>query len=324
MAKRQNKRFQSSSYARQLTGDAWFGYYQRTLQSLVLQLFEWKNLPETIDPMYIERVLHFKGDGAFYKDKLLGEMFVSGTPIGLNAYGRPVYYRVNMIKHHKQIPLYTYLETNSTNTVMMNEIDSEEKGIYLTNQLIGNYSSWDAIQLFSALLTENKQTKLINQTHLKTPYIFRVQDQNTKLSLENMFDKVQSNEPAIYVDKDFNFGTDDGQYIFNLNAPYNLDKLEMDRSEIFNEFLTHFGIDNVNINKRERLVTSEADSNNEMILHNRNKFLAPRKEVCRILSNLWDREITVDLRENVNQIADKVGKNVTPDNHDIPEPNEVR
>ena len=69
--------------------------------------------------------------------------------------------------------------------------------------------------------------------------------------------------------------------------------------DIYNEFLTYFGVNNVNIQKKERLITSEADSNDELVLHNRNKFLKPRKETARILSEIWGMDITVNINEEV-------------------------
>src|SRR5699024_2617597 len=83
---------------------------------------------------------------------------------------------------------------------------------------------------------------------------------------------------------------------------YVLDKLEQDRMDIYNEFLTYFGINNVNIQKKERLITNEANANDELIMHNRNKFLKPRKESAKIISELWDREINVGVNEEDSKL----------------------
>src|SRR5699024_12715777 len=87
--------------------------------------------------------------------------------------------------------------------------------------------------------------------------------------------------PAIFVNKDQDIL--ERLKIHTTNAPYVLDKLEQDRMDIYNEFLTYFGINNVNIQKKERLITNEANANDELIMHNRNKFLKPRTESAKII-----------------------------------------
>ena len=70
------KPYRSSLYQRQLHGDAWFKFYQRSLRNLVYQMFEWKGLPETINPMFTEKTLHRNGLIAFYDDPRFKEMSI--------------------------------------------------------------------------------------------------------------------------------------------------------------------------------------------------------------------------------------------------------
>lgn len=290
----------SSLYWRQLTGDQWFHFYQRSLLNLVVQMFEWKGLPDTVNPLFLEKTLHKYGSAAFYNDRFYKEMVVKGTFQHLNPYGDPTRYRAAMYGYQREFPLYQYL-------IPMEKAKEENLGVLIRNQFDGFTSSEQAIFLYSALLTENKQTKLISQNALKIPYAFKGKPEQV-LSIKNIFEKIQANEPLLIEDEDESLL--DKFEILNTNAPYHLDKLEEDRSAIYNEFLTYFGIDNVDIRKKERLVTSEADSNNQLIMHNRNKFLAPRKEAARIVSELWEREVTVDLREDLHTVIQGEVKSV--------------
>ena len=153
-----------------------------------------------------------------------------------------------------------------------------------------------AISSFASLLTENKQTKLVSQNALKIPYILEI-DEEEELTFRNIMYRIEANEPTIYVNKEQDIA--DRLKVHQTGAVYYLDKLEQDRMDIYNEFLTYFGINNVNIQKKERLITNEANANDELILHNRNKFLQPRKEGAKILSALWDMDISVDVNEQV-------------------------
>lgn len=290
------KAFNSSLYRRQLTSDSWFSFYRRSLTTLVTQMFEWKGLPETVNPEFLEQNLHSRGFIAFYDDERYKKMCVTGSPTYLNPYGQPISYKSAMYMYTKEFELYNYL-------MPMQKAIETNVGVLCKNQIDGYISSEQAIFLYSALLAENKQTKLISQNALKIPYVFKGKPEQV-LTIKNIFEKIQANEPVIIEDEDESLL--DKFDILNTNAPFHLDKLNADRSEIYNEFLTYFGINNVNIQKKERLVTSEANSNDELILHNLNKFLAPRKETARILSELWGMSITVDLRDNLQtKILDK-------------------
>lgn len=291
---------QSSLFRRQLTGDQWFNFYRRELRGIVHSMFEWHGLPETINPKFLERTLHSDGVICFYDDPRFGVMAIKGTPQYLNAYGEPTDFHASMHMYHKSIKLYNYL-------IPIEVAKERNLGVICENQMDGIISSEQAIFLYSAMLAENKQTKIISQNTLKVPYVFKGTPEQV-LSIKNIFEKIRANEPLLIEDEEQDLL---GKLeILNTNAPFILDKLQTDRAEIYNEFLTGFGINNVNIQKKERLVTSEADSNNELIMHNRNKFLAPRQEAARILSEIFGREITVDIRSNLESIVQSKGSEI--------------
>lgn len=296
MRSKKRSRRNSSLWRRNLTGDQWFGFYQEWLFSLAIQLFEWEGLPETIDPLYLERTLHTHGIIALYDDPFLKHMAVRGTPTGFNPYGNSTEFHGSMINYNRKFKLYNY-------TIPMEEAKKDNVGVLVKNQISAydglTVASMRAINSFASMLTENKQTKVVSQNALKLPYIVEI-DEEEELTFRNILYRIEANEPAILVNKDQDIL--ERLKIHTTNAPYVLDKLEQDRMDIYNEFLTYFGINNVNIQKKERLITNEANANDELIMHNRNKFLKPRKESAKIISELWDREITVGVNEEVSKL----------------------
>lgn len=287
-------------YQRQLHGDGWFRFYQRSLRNLVYSMFEWKGLPETVNPLYLEKTLHVNGLIAFYDDPRFKEMCVAGTPMYLNPYNQPTTFKSAMYMYHKEFQLYTHLMTRQ-------QAKDLNVGVLCANQINDYASSEQAIFLYAALLAENKQTKLISQNALKIPYVFKGTPEQV-LSIKNIFEKIEANEPLIVEDEEQELL--DKFKILNTNAPFLLDKIQADRMDTYNEFLTDFGINNVNIQKKERVNRDETNSNNELILHNRNKFLVPRKETALILSDLWNREITCDIRENIHLDTHTIGRKI--------------
>lgn len=113
------------------------------------------------------------------------------------------------------------------------------------------------------------------------------------------------NKPFIFGDKK-NFSPDSIRSI-RTDAPFVADKIMEYKKEIWNEALTLLGINNVEISKKERLITDEASSNNELINLNLQSFLAPRQRACEQFNEKFglkgtDKEISVRVRSDLYNI----------------------
>ena len=67
------------------------------------------------------------------------------------------------------------------------------------------------------------------------------------------------------------------------------------------------GINALSIEKKERLITGEADSNNESINLNLMSYLEPRKKACKQFNDLFgltgtDKEISVRVRSDLYNV----------------------
>ena len=109
--------------------------------------------------------------------------------------------------------------------------------------------------------------------------------ESQRLTLENMYSAYEGNRPVIFGDQD-SLDINSIKSV-NTNAPFIADKIMEYKKEIWNELLSFLGINNLATEKKERLITDEASSNNELInkvhkeLSNRNpNYLA---EIIKIL-----------------------------------------
>ena len=148
-------------------------------------------------------------------------------------------------------------------------------------------------------LYEAERTCDVNIKAQKTPYIL-VGDESFKLTLKNLWNKIIGNEPVIFGDKK-QLSSDVVRSI-KTEAPFIADKVMDYKKKIWNEALTYLGINNILEDKKERLITDEANSNNELINMNLQARLAPRKEACKQFNELFKTNIDVRVRSDLRNI----------------------
>lgn len=160
------------------------------------------------------------------------------------------------------------------------------------------------MELFALRLYEAEQTAMINIKAQKTPVLL-LMDEKQRLTMENLYSQYEGNRPVIFGDKN-SLGENVIKAI-NTQAPFIADKIIDYKKEIWNEALTFLGINNIMVDKKERLITDEANSNNELINLNLESYLAPRQEACRQFNEKFgftgtDKEISVRVRSDLHNI----------------------
>ena len=160
------------------------------------------------------------------------------------------------------------------------------------------------MELFALRLYEAEQTAMVNIKAQKTPVLL-LMDEKQRLTMENIYSQYDGNRPVIFGDKN-SLGENVIKAI-NTQAPFIADKIINYKKEIWNEALTFLGINNIMVDKKERLITDEANSNNELINLNLQSYLAPRQEACRQFNEKFgftgtDKEISVRVRSDLHNI----------------------
>ena len=160
------------------------------------------------------------------------------------------------------------------------------------------------MELFALRLYEAERTADINIKAQKTPVLL-LMDEKQRLTMENLYSQYEGNRPIIFGDKN-SLGENVIKAI-NTQAPFIADKIINYKKEIWNEALTFLGINNIMVDKKERLITDEANSNNELINLNLQSYLAPRQEACRQFNEKFgftgtNKEISVRVRSDLHNI----------------------
>lgn len=134
-------------------------------------------------------------------------------------------------------------------------------------------------------------------------------NEKQKQTMMNLYNNYDGNQPVIVVDK--NLMSNNELKAINTESPFVADKLKDYMKEIMNEALTYLGINNIMLEKKERLVQDEANSNNEFINLNLQKYLAPRQYAAKQFNEKYkltgtDKEIKVKLRSDLTNVIKKI------------------
>ena len=263
----------------ELNKASYIQYYDR-LTELSISMFEWRNLPDTVDQRFLELTLFANGMAVFFKDEddyLALQCAISGP---LNVYRIPIRRRAYAVNGFNR-------ELDNTNSVI----------IY--NNMLHKNSLLD-VRMFARELYNLDRAISVNANAQKTPILIRCTE-NERLSLENMYMDYDGNKPVIYGDKQLN---PNALSVLKTDAPYVADKLYTLKTQKWNEALTYLGISNVNITKRERLITDEVTRNQGGTIASRYSRLESRRNACKEINKMFGLDIQCDYREDYQEIVD--------------------
>lgn len=253
--------------------DAVFLDYYKRLRLLAMTVFEWENLPETMNARYLEKMLYFKGLCCFCYDDNLGWLSLPCNPCSdLNIYDDSIKYNVYSNNYNKEYDL---------------------KDIVLIRNNYERIPTDFTIRLFSERLYEAERAIEVNVKAQKTPILIRC-DEKQRLTLKNVYMKYDGNEPVIFGDKNLDISNVE---VLKTDADFVAKELEEYKNTVWSEALTFLGINSTPFEKKERLVVDEVNSNNQMISASANVMLASRKQACKEFNKLTGLNINVKIRE---------------------------
>ena len=265
-----------------LMNNATYEQYFNRLMELSISMFEWKNLPSTCDVRYLELALFMNGSAVFFQDDVLedyvaldvicsGRLDVYGNPVLRRAYSRYNNYQKLLKGNNSVIIWNNYTRTNS-----VLDVEMFAKRLYNLDRIID-----------------------VNANAQKTPVLIKC-DETQRLTMLNAYKEYEGNSPVIFGDKALN---SNGLDVLSTGAPYVADKLYTLKTQIWNEALTYLGISNINVQKKERLITDEVTRNQGGTIASRYSRLESRREAVRKINDMFGLNIEVNYRED-NQPED--------------------
>ena len=261
--------------------------YLNRLTELAISMFEWKNLPTSVDARYLELHLFETGCMVYFNDEVLGNICLDCLANGrLGIYGDPILRRA-------------YSGYNNYNALL-----KESNSVIIWNNYLHTNSILDA-KMFARRLYVLDRIIDVNANAQKTPVLVQGTEKQ-RLTLINLYKEFDGNSPFIFGDQNLDLNV---LKVLQTGAPFVADKLYTLKTQIWNEALTYLGISNINIQKRERLITDEVTRNQGGTIASRYSRLNSRREAAKKINAMFGTNIEVNYREDFQQV----------DNDTIPE-----
>lgn len=261
-----------------------FSYYYYKLMLIARALFEWEGLPNNMDERWIEKYLFTSGKCIFFNDPTMGFMVAGlGQQGSINCYGDPT-------------SVYPVAENFVYSGPKL--VNGENCYVIRNNDLM--LPNFPIVRHYAFKLTNIDRAIDTNIEAQKTPIIVRCSDKQ-RLSLKNAINQRRDNEPVIWTTDQASIS--DMVSTLDLNAPAVFKDLQTQKHMILNEVFTDFGINNANMDKRERMVANEVEANNEQVKASEDVLLKVREEACKNINRIFNLDISVK-RRNLDMIPE--------------------
>ena len=263
-----------------LLNDLTFKVLYEKYKLLATSRFIYEGLPEGIESRHIESLLFENGQAIFFRDKDMSYMCLRADELGqYNVNGDPLRYSATGFNYNKQY-------------------DADDCIIIKNNIL--KIATDPFIMFYVNKLTEAERTMDVNVKVCKTPWIFACDDKDV-LTFKRMFQQIDGNTPALYVDKGLNLNA---IQVLKTEAKFLGNDLMDYKKSVENELLTFLGFNNMAVDKKERVNVEEAESNNQIIEAFSKLQLQAREDAVKEINKKYG--LTISVKENVENSVEKV------------------
>ena len=260
------------------TGLQW--YFRRYLLQKAISVFKW-DIPEQWAKNYFLYVLYTWGYIAVINTDKFGVI-----PQACSLMGYDVFYQ----------PTQAVISNPLLRGILQPRIGKQCTLIKLQPDYGG---IMDKINFYADMLALSAESAGTNLFNSKLAYVFGSQNKSDAESFKKMFDKIASGEPAAFIGKDlFNEDGSPNWMMFNQNLrqSYIAGDILEDMRKWEQKFCSDLGIPNSNTEKKERLITSEVESNNIEVRLWADLALEELQKGCRQTKEMFDIDISVKWR----------------------------
>ena len=262
-----------------------FAYWQRSLFQRAISTIDFTGLPDTwkasVRDFFYWCIFAYGYVGVFESDEF-GLSFQPGSLYGFDFYYQPVEFIVANPKLNKRFKLHKEAE--------LIKLCPDFRGI------------WDVITYYAGLLSmldAGINSSIINN---KFSWLLGAKNKAAAESLKKALDKINMGQPAVVLDNSLlqqDPQSKEEPWSFlersNLKQSYLTTDQLMDRSTILSSFDAEIGIRSLPYNKKERLVTAEAESREQDSTARLMVWKATLDSSLELVNNMFNTNIKAEL-----------------------------
>lgn len=253
------------------------------LMNLAISVFKWDNLPEGVDSRMLEFWLLRDGFVGFFYDEMLKSDEKRRAPEG---------YAVLPLLLQGEWDMYEYPKSRCAYAVNGFQYDcNEDNSVIIFNNYL-RVPMWMTLWQYAYRLSEVQRTIDINCKQQRTARVIRC-DEKERLTYLNAAKEVDEGRNWVHGNKNLDM---DNFQVFDITTPFVANEMQVYKHQLWNEALTYLGIENVNTDKKERLISDEVINNMGDVEAERFTRLNARKQACDEINNLFGLDVDVDFR----------------------------
>ena len=269
-----------------------YAYWQRSLFQRAISTIDFKGLPDTweasVRDFFYWCIFAYGYVGVFDTEEF-GLSFQPGALYGFDFYYQPVEFLVANPKLNRRFKIHEEAE--------IIKLTPDYRGIF---DIISYYA-----MLLSAL-DSGINSSIVNS---KFAYMMGAKNKPAAETLKKIFDKVASGEPAVVFDQSLlqqDPQSKEDPYTFlersNLKQSYLTTDQLMDRQTLLSAFDAEIGIRSLPYNKKERLVTAEAESREQDSTARLDVWKATLDSSLELVNKLFKTSIKAELHYDAKEV----------------------
>lgn len=258
-----------------------YNYRVNQLLEYMMKLFSYKNVPDTIPAHEIDLYLFLYGHCGIVKGTKTGNIIAVVPQLS-----DPTDY----LDIFKKFTWATPIESG--------QCYIDKNGILIDNTMLHN-SSYPLIHTTAARLAHIDVTMICTLVNARDTVAIKAISSKFAHDAESYQRQKYNGSPSFIVDR--GFSTIDFEDC-KTDRSFNVRELADTSQQILSEFYENIGI-NKTVNKRERLITAEADNNKQLLKLNIMNMFESRKEGIRKVNAMFGTDITVECNVDISNYS---------------------
>lgn len=250
--------------------------------NIATNVYKWNNMPDEIPIRYPERWLYENGMCVFLEIPEAGYacLPVMTGSIENNLYGEPAKWKAVAVGKYSGI---------------VSDLKLDDKNSVLIRNDFQYRATKPYVEVLIKQLVNVELTMRLNINAQKNP-VWGITSEESALRDKNAFIEFYECEPIQFHQS----MSAESLEFFNSGIKYIGNELADTYNVYDYRIMSYLGIDNANVDKKERMLVSEVESKSDKIMMIRNARLEQRKIACEKINEIFGLDISVECNKDLN------------------------